>query len=67
MRTAHAATAGPRPPIGCSPPRTHAPSHRIDSTPSFLLGRTGTRDHRVLAGAQDYATLRKELDAMIAR
>jgi protein-disulfide isomerase len=44
-----------------------AERHGIDSTPSFLFGRTGGDDRQVLAGVQDYATLRRELDALIGR
>ena len=40
--------------------------HGIDSTPSFLLGRAGSDKRRVLRGIQDYATLRRALDALIA-
>jgi len=44
-----------------------AARHGIDSTPSFLLGRTGGSERRVLSGVQDYAALREQLDALAPR
>ena len=44
-----------------------AQRHDIDSTPSFLLGRTGRDERRVLTGVQHYATLRSHLDAQLRR
>lgn len=44
-----------------------ATRHGIDSTPSFLLGRTGSDERRVIDGAVDYETLRRQLDALIRR
>ena len=44
-----------------------AARHGIDSTPSFLIGRTGSAERRVLAGVEDYDALRDQLDALAAR
>jgi protein-disulfide isomerase len=44
-----------------------AQRHGIDSTPSFLLGRTGREERRALTGVQDYETLRRQLDALLRR
>src|SRR5215207_3148294 len=44
-----------------------AQRHGIDSTPSFLLGRTGREELRTLTGVQDYETLRRRLDALLRR
>jgi protein-disulfide isomerase len=41
--------------------------HGIDSTPSFLLGRTASDDRQVLTGVQDYETLRRQIDALVRR
>jgi len=44
-----------------------AQRHGIDSTPSLLLGRTGSEERRTLTDVQDYKTLRRQLDALIRR
>jgi protein-disulfide isomerase len=41
--------------------------HGIDSTPSFLVGSTGSDKRELLTGVQDYETLRSRLDAMVRR
>jgi protein-disulfide isomerase len=44
-----------------------AQRHGIDSTPSFLLGRTSREERRTLTGVHDYKTLRRQFDALLRR
>ena len=44
-----------------------ASRYAIDSTPSFLVGRTGSSERRVLTGVQDYDTLRPQLEKLAPR
>jgi protein-disulfide isomerase len=44
-----------------------AARYAIDSTPSFLVGRTGSSERQVLTGVQDYDTLRAQLDKLAPR
>jgi protein-disulfide isomerase len=44
-----------------------AARHGIDSTPSFLIGRTGSSERRVVAGVEDYEALREQIDALAPR